>query len=61
MPTPVSPAPIAPRRARDLAVIGLVVLSLGGTMPYFGRLMNANERPRLLQAMAWVDTAELAV
>ncbi|MEX1365427.1 MAG: hypothetical protein AB1Z98_20035, partial [Nannocystaceae bacterium] len=32
-----------------------------GTMPYFGRLMNANERPRLLQAMAWVDTAELAV
>lgn len=40
---------------------GLVVLSLAGTMPYFGRLMNANERPRLLQAMAWVDTGELAV
>lgn len=35
--------------------------SVCATAPYFGRLMNANERPRLLQAMAWVDDAELAI
>jgi hypothetical protein len=44
-----------------VVVAALVLLSLGATAPYFGRLMNANERPRLLQAMAWVDDAELAV
>lgn len=44
-----------------MAVGGLLLLSLGATAPYFGRLMNANERPRVLQAVAWVDEAELAV
>lgn len=39
----------------------LLGASLGATSPYFGRLMNANERPRVLQAIAWVDDAELAV
>ncbi len=44
-----------------MIVGALLAWSLAGTAPYFGRLMNANERPRLLQAMAWVDDAELAV
>lgn len=44
-----------------MAVGALLLLSLSATAPYFGRLMNANERPRVLQAMAWVDAAELAV
>lgn len=44
-----------------MIVAVLVLISLAGSMPYFGRLMNANERPRLLQAIAWVDAAELAV
>jgi hypothetical protein len=48
-------------RAQGLVVAGLLVVSLGATSPYFGRLMNANERPRVLQAIAWVDEAELAV
>lgn len=39
----------------------LLLISLGVTAPYFSRLMNANERPRVLQAIAWVDAAELAV
>lgn len=51
----------APTRREDLVVAVLLALSLAATAPYFGRLMNANERPRLLQAMAWVDEAELAV
>ena len=46
---------------RDLVVAGLLAVSLGTAWPYFGRLMNANERPRILQAIAWVDEAELAV
>ncbi len=50
-----------PRRGRDLWVGLLLLLSLGATAPYFGRLMNANERPRVLQAIAWVDAAELAI
>ncbi len=33
----------------------MLVLLVTGVSPYFGRFMNANERPRLLQAMAWVD------
>lgn len=44
-----------------MVVGALLLLSLGATAPYFGRLMNANERPRVLQAIAWVDEAELAV
>jgi hypothetical protein len=61
-PTPEpTPGVEPPGRARDLVVAALLAASLGATAPYFGRLMNANERPRLLQAMAWVDEAELAV
>jgi len=53
-------SPVVPR-GRDLIVAALLLLSLGGAAPYFGRLMNANERPRIVQAIAWVDTGELAV
>lgn len=43
-------------------VVGLLLLfALGASAPYFSRLMNANERPRILQAIAWVDAAELAI
>lgn len=32
-----------------------LVFVLTGASPYFGRFMNANERPRLLQGIAWVE------
>lgn len=50
-----------PVRGRDVWVAVLLLISLGATAPYFSRLMNANERPRVLQAIAWVDAGELAV
>jgi hypothetical protein len=58
---PPSPPAELTGRVYDGVVAALLLLSLGTTAPYFGRLMNANERPRLLQAMAWVDAGELAV
>ena len=39
---------------------GLVLL-LAASFPYFGRFMNANERPRLLQAVAWIEEGSHAV
>jgi hypothetical protein len=41
-------------------LLGLAVL-LGAAFPYFERMMNANERPRLLQAMAWIDDGSSAI
>ncbi len=41
-------------------LVGLAVL-LGASFPYFERLMNANERPRILQAMAWIDEGTSAI
>jgi hypothetical protein len=41
-------------------LLGLAVL-LGAAFPYFERLMNANERPRLLQAMAWIEDGSSAI
>lgn len=32
-----------------------LVFALTGASPYLGRFMNANERPRLLQGIAWVE------
>lgn len=55
------PSSAAPGRAREWLAGVLLAASLGAAAPYFGRLMNANERPRILQALAWVDEAELAV
>jgi hypothetical protein len=34
----------------------LLALALTAVFPYFEATRNANERPRLMQAMAWVDT-----
>lgn len=41
---------------RTWGPLAMVAVLLIAGFPYFGRFMNANERPRLLQAMAWVDT-----
>ncbi len=38
-----------------------LVFALTGASPYLGRLMNANERPRLLQGIAWVEDGRSAV
>ena len=37
-----------------LLLVGLLLVVTGAS-PYFGRFMNANERPRLLQGIAWVS------
>lgn len=37
----------------QLLLVGLLLVVTGAS-PYFGRFMNANERPRLLQGIAWV-------
>lgn len=42
-------------------LLALLAVCLGGTSPYFERFMNANERPRLLQAMALIDEGEWAI
>lgn len=46
--------------APHVLLIGLVLVVTGAS-PYLGRLMNANERPRLLQAVAWVEAGSWAV
>ncbi len=38
-----------------------VVLALTGASPYLGGFMNANERPRLLQGIAWVEDGSSAI
>ncbi len=37
------------------------MLVITGASPYLGRLMNANERPRLLQGIAWVEAGTSAI
>ncbi len=39
----------------------LLAIALGASFPWFARLMNANERPRLLQAIAVVDHGTWAI
>lgn len=51
----------APRWARSLALLVLVVVTLGGTQPYFERLLDANERPRLLAGIALVSEGSVRV
>ncbi len=48
-------------RWRKAAFVGTLVVLLIGVFPYFGRFMNANERPRLLQAMAWIEEGSSAI
>lgn len=38
-----------------------LVFALTGASPYFGQFMNANERPRLLQGIAWVEDGTSAI
>lgn len=57
------PSPSVPplsRRGQAWLLVALALL-LGGSFPYLSRMMNANERPRVLQAIAWVDAGELAI
>src|SRR5690349_15505437 len=51
---------IAPARRRVL-LLTLVAVVLGGTMPYFEGLLNANERPRLLAGIALVESGSFRV
>jgi hypothetical protein len=51
---------IAPVRRRVLLLL-LVAVLLGGTMPYFEGLLNANERPRLLAGIALVESGSFRV
>ncbi len=39
----------------------LLALATGANFPYFEQTRNANERPRIMQAMAWVDADEWAI
>ncbi len=39
----------------------VLALAIGLNFPYFEQTRNANERPRLMQAMAWVDAGEWAI
>jgi hypothetical protein len=48
------------RRERVWLLVALTLL-VGAAFPYLASMMNANERPRILQAIAWVDTGELRV
>lgn len=38
-----------------------MVLALTAASPYLSRFMNANERPRLLQGVAWVESGSSAI
>lgn len=48
------------RRQRAWLLVALTLL-VGAAFPYLASMMNANERPRILQAIAWVDTGQLRV
>ncbi|HLT38922.1 MAG TPA: hypothetical protein VK034_21710, partial [Enhygromyxa sp.] len=48
----------AVRRALPLLIIAVV---LGGTWPYFERLLDANERPRLLSGIGLIEAGTFAV
>lgn len=48
------------RAAPQLFLVGLIFVVTAAS-PYFGRFMNANERPRLLQGMAWVVSGSSAI
>lgn len=51
---------LAPVR-RGVLLVLLVALILGGTMPYFEALLNANERPRLLAGIALIEEGSVRV
>ncbi|MFO0633411.1 MAG: hypothetical protein U0168_11215 [Nannocystaceae bacterium] len=39
----------------------MLALAIEAQLSYFEQTRNANERPRLMQAMAWVDAGEWAI
>lgn len=49
------------RLRHALGVWVLLVLAFAGNQPYFEQTRNANERPRIMQAMAWIDDGEWAI
>jgi len=49
------------RRASPLLFLVGLAFVVTAASPYFGRFMNANERPRLLQGMAWVVSGSSAI
>jgi hypothetical protein len=51
---------LAPVR-RGVLLLLLVALVLGGTMPYFEALLDANERPRLLAGIALIEEGSVRV
>lgn len=46
---------------RHRALLVVLVFIVTGVSPYFGRLLNANERPRLLQGIAWIEAGSSAI
>ncbi len=48
-------------RSRVVGFLLFLALALGLSFPYFEGTRNANELPRLLQGMAWVDTGVWAI
>lgn len=52
------PPRLALARALTLALVALV---LGGTWPYFERMLDANERPRLLAGLALIEQGSVRV
>ncbi len=58
------PPSTPPGRRIELDLAGLVLLltlALGAGFPYFEQVRNANERPRLVQSMAMVDSGSWAI
>lgn len=63
-PRPDGPSRTPPGRRIDLDLAGLMLLltlALGAGFPYFEQIRNANERPRLVQSMALVDSGSWAI
>lgn len=46
---------------RAVVLLGALAIVLGGTMPYFEGLLDANERPRLLAGIALVESGTVRV
>ncbi|PRQ07113.1 hypothetical protein [Enhygromyxa salina] len=56
-----SPSPVAAPRWQLAVLLGAVALVLLAAFPYFEQVRNANELPRLLQAMSLVEQGEWAI
>lgn len=54
-------ARLSPAIARQLGLALLVTIVLGGSWPYFERMLDANERPRLLAGIALVEQGSVRI